>query len=160
MKKTLLFAFILALASSTAFSQVNPHALGIRFGGGNSFGTEISYQHGLSDINRLEVGLGLKTHSDWSGFNLAGAYQWVWNIEGGFNWYAGPGAQLGSWSYKSGVEGSNDGFYIGILGQIGIEYNFSEVPIQIGIDTRPVIGLINSSDDFDIDLSLGIRYVF
>jgi hypothetical protein len=29
---------------------------------------------------------------------LAALYQWVWNIDGGFNWYAGVGGGLGTWS--------------------------------------------------------------
>jgi hypothetical protein len=29
---------------------------------------------------------------------LAALYQWVWNIDGGFNWYAGVGGGLGSLS--------------------------------------------------------------
>ncbi|TAJ14406.1 hypothetical protein DMA11_05170 [Marinilabiliaceae bacterium JC017] len=157
MKKSLLSLMVLTF-SFGIFAQINPHSIGLRLGGGNAFGTEISYQRGLSDQNRLEVDLGIKTHKKYSGFNLAGIYQWIWPIEAGFNWYAGPGAQLGSWSWKSGYNGDDDGFYIGISGQIGIEYNFTEIPIQISLDTRPGIGLINSHDDFIFDIALGLRY--
>jgi hypothetical protein len=32
---------------------------------------------------------------------LTGLYQWVWNIDGGFNWYAGVGGGVGSYSYDN-----------------------------------------------------------
>nr|WP_321409966.1 hypothetical protein [uncultured Carboxylicivirga sp.] len=160
MKKQLLVA-IMAIFSLGAFAQVNNNALGLRFGGGNFFGAEVSYQKGLSNINRLEADLGLYSYSNGSGFNIAGIYQWVWNIDGGFNWYAGPGAELGSWSYKSSVTNEgNAGFYLGIGGQVGIEYNFDEIPLNLSIDTRPMIGLGNSYNSFNFGLALGVRYVF
>ena len=42
--------------------------------------------------------------------------------------------------------------------QLGIEYNFSEVPLQLSLDGRPEFGIIN--DDFDMGYGLGIRYTF
>jgi hypothetical protein len=27
-------------------------------------------------------------------------YQWVWNIDGGFNWYAGVGGGVGNYSHN------------------------------------------------------------
>jgi len=160
MKKQILL-LMLVIINMSAIAQVNENAIGLRFAGGNYFGTEISYQKGLSDLNRFEANLGFYSYSDGSGFNVAGIYQWVWNIDGGFNWYAGPGAELGSWSYKSSATNKGDsGFYLGVGGQIGIEYNFEEIPLNLSIDTRPMIGLINSYNDFNFALALGVRYVF
>jgi hypothetical protein len=34
--------------------------------------------------------------------------QWVWNIDGGFNWYAGVGGGLGSYSYDNNGTSYND----------------------------------------------------
>jgi len=146
-----------------AFSQaqINEHALGLRLGAGNSFGTQISYQHGLSNYNRVECNLGINSNNNGNGFNLSGIYQWVWNIEGGFNWYAGPAATIGSWSYKSGYDGSrHSGAYLGIGGQIGAEYNFSEIPILVSIDTQPMIGFTDVYHPFNFGLALGLRYTF
>ena len=28
---------------------------------------------------------------------LAALHQWIWNIDGGFNWYTGVGGGIGSW---------------------------------------------------------------
>jgi len=161
MKKQLL-SFVLLLMAIGTFGQVkNEHALGMRIGGGNTFGSQVTYQYGISNYNRLEVDLGFNSNNDGNGFNLSGAYQWVWEIEGGFNWYAGPAATLGSWSYKSKYDGSgSSGAYLGLGGQIGVEYNFVEVPINISLDTMPQFGFGPTDHNFTMGLSLGIRYVF
>ncbi|MCU4175258.1 hypothetical protein [Carboxylicivirga sp. N1Y90] len=160
MKKQLIVLFC-AMLSIGAIAQTNEHALGLRLGGGNYFGAEVSYQRGLSNTNRLEADLGLSSYSNGSGFNLAGIYHWVWNIEGGFNWYAGPGAQIGSWSYKSGKDGDrSSGVYLGLGGQVGVEYNFEEIPLNLSVDTRPMFGIGNTYNDFNFGISFGLRYVF
>jgi hypothetical protein len=48
--------------------------------------------------NRLELDLGWRNRNDYknNGYDdntikLTALYQWVWNIDGGFNWYAGVG---------------------------------------------------------------------
>jgi len=142
-------------------TKVNNHAIGMRIGGGNSFGSQVSYQHGLSNFNRLEFDLGFNSNNDGNGFNLSGIYQWVWDIESGFNWYAGPAVTLGSWNYKSRYTGDYaSGAYLGIGGQVGIEYNFNEVPIMLSLDTQPMFGVTNVYNSFNMGLSLSIRYVF
>ena len=150
------------LLSISAFSQVkNEHAIGARLGGGNTFGSQVSYQYGISNYNRLEIDLGFVSNNNGNGFNLSGIYQWVWAIENGFNWYAGPAATLGSWSYKSKYDGSgSSGAYLGLGGQIGVEYNFVEVPINISLDTMPQFGFGPTNQTFNMGLSLGVRYVF
>ncbi|MFT3738569.1 MAG: hypothetical protein QM786_07405 [Breznakibacter sp.] len=161
MRKTVLVLFALMLGT-VAFAQINDHALGLRLGGSNSVSNEISYQHGLSNKNRFEADLGLRNHKYYSAFSLSGVYQWVWGIESGFSWYAGVGGQLGSWSWKDKYSGDDDsGTWLAVLGQIGIEYQFTEIPIQISIDTRPSIGLVNYNSELGYwDLALGIRYTF
>jgi hypothetical protein len=161
MKKTIVLSMVL-LMGTLVYGQINPHALGLRFGGGNTVNTEFSYQRGLSSTNRLEADLGLRSDRYYSAFSLSGIYQWVWEIESGLSWYAGFGAQLGAWSWNNKYVGSDDdGTWLSVLGQIGIEYNFTEIPIQLSLDTRPSIGLFNYNSDLGYwDLALGIRYTF
>ncbi|MCG8578882.1 MAG: porin family protein [Bacteroidales bacterium] len=161
MKKQFVTLFI-CLLSMAAFGQVkNQHAIGGRLGAGNTFGSQVSYQYGLSNYNRIEVDLGFNSNSDGNGFILSGVYQWVWAIESGFNWYAGPAASLGSWSYKNSYNGNGDsGAYLGIGGQIGAEYNFEEVPINLSLDTMPQIGFGPTDENFTMGLSIGVRYTF
>ena len=58
MKKNFLVLAIVLAGFFTAQAQVNPHAIGLRFGGGTAFGGELSYQMGMGSSNRLELDLG------------------------------------------------------------------------------------------------------
>lgn len=164
MKKLILSAFmLLGLAFSAQAQDISKNALGLRLGDNDGFGGEISYQRGMGSNNRLEFDLGWRNSKDVDAFKLVGLYQWVWNIEGGFNWYAGVGAGIGSWSYdKNGF--SDSGSFVLVAGDLGIEYNFQEAPIQLSLDFRPEFYLNNSGDnqfrenDFGPDIALGIRY--
>ncbi|MCU4156045.1 hypothetical protein J1N10_08650 [Carboxylicivirga sp. A043] len=161
MKRQLL-TLAVCLFSMAAFSQVkNQHAIGARLGAGNTFGSQVTYQYGLSNYNRIEVDLGFHSNTNGNGFNLSGVYQWVWDIESGFNWYAGPAATLGSWSYNNDYSGSGDsGAYLGIGGQIGAEYNFEEIPLNLSVDTMPQIGFGPTNNNFNMGLSISARYTF
>lgn len=159
MKKLFLSTFILFGLLSSA-QDISKNALGLRIGDNDGFGGEISYQRGLSSNNRLEFDLGWRNSKDVDAFKLVGLYQWVWNIDGGFNWYAGAGAGVGSWSYnKNGVDES--GSFVLAAGDIGIEYNF-DFPLQLSLDFRPELyfggDYSDFRDGFGPDIALGIRY--
>src|SRR5690606_20445589 len=97
MKKVMiLFIFLgLGFGWQATSQQISKNALGLRLGDSDGFGPEINYQRALGDNNRLELGLAWHSRNHWNGVKITGIYQWVWNIEGGFNWYAGPGAGIG-----------------------------------------------------------------
>ncbi|MEN3324211.1 hypothetical protein VP395_10760 [Mariniflexile soesokkakense] len=163
MKKLLLFS--VALLGFTFLSNaqdISNNALGLRLGDSNGVGAEISYQHALGSNNRLEVDLGWRDGKNYDGFKLAGLYQWVWNIDGGFNWYAGVGGGLGSFGYNDNNGNDYNDTFIFAAGDIGIEYNF-DIPLLISLDFRPEIGFGNETydnNDLDFDIALGIRYQF
>lgn len=167
MKKVFLSALmLLGLAISGHAQDISKNALGLRLGDNDGFGGELSYQRGLGDNNRLELDLGWRNSNDIDAFKLTGLYHWVWNIEGGFNWYAGVGGGIGSWSYdrRFGNDRYKDsGTFLFAAGDIGIEYNFEEAPIQLSLDFRPEL-YFNSddfrNDSFGPDIALGIRYRF
>lgn len=161
MKKIILSAFMLmGLAFSTQAQEISKNALGLRLGDNDGFGGEISYQRGLSDNNRLELDLGWRNNNNVDAFKLTGVYQWVWNIDGGFNWYAGVGGGLGNWNNKT-ID--DNGTFAFVAGDLGIEYGFDEVPIQLSLDIRPEL-YFNSddfrNDNFGPDIALGIRFQF
>ncbi|TAJ13266.1 hypothetical protein DMA11_09480 [Marinilabiliaceae bacterium JC017] len=160
MKRLLLgIVFVLGL-SFASMAQSSDRNIGLRLGGGHGFGAEISYQQPF-EYNRIEVDLGWGSSSHWNGWGLTGLYQWVMPIESGFNWYLGVGPSLGYWSEKDEDKDIDDqGMYLAAAGDIGIEYNFTEIPIQISLDARPELGLINRWDAFDMSLGFSIRYRF
>lgn len=161
MKKLLLSAFILlGMVFSAQAQDISKNALGLRLGDNDGFGGEISYQRGLASNNRLEFDLGWRNSKNVDAFKLVGLYQWVWNIDQGFNWYAGVGAGVGSWSYnKDGFK--DDGSFVLAAGDIGIEYNF-DFPLQLSLDFRPELyfggDYADFRDGFGPDIALGIRY--
>jgi opacity protein-like surface antigen len=162
MKKGILVAsMILGLTFSAQSQNISKNALGLRLGDNDGFGGEISYQRKLASNHRLELDLGWRNSNDVDSFKLAGLYQWDWNIEGGFNWYAGVGGGLGSWRYNK-YNTSNNGTFAFVAGDLGIEYDF-DFPLQVSLDVRPEL-YFNSDEfrknNFGPDLALGLRYRF
>ncbi len=133
---------------------VADNAIGLRLGDSGGFGTEVNYQRGLNENNRLEFGLGWHSNNDVTVIKLAALYQWVWVLDGNFNWYVGAGGGVGQVDVNSGSE-----TYVFAAGDIGIEYDF-DIPLLLSLDFRPEFGFGNVRDDIDFDIALGIRYQF
>jgi len=152
---TMLFGFMFCANAQ----NISENALGLRLGTNDGFGSEISYQRKLSSNNRLELDLGWRNGNNVDAIKLTGLYTWVWNIEQGFNWYAGFGGGLGSWN--TNVNGYKDnGTFAYAAGDIGIEYNF-DFPLQISLDLRPEIGGHGYyENNYGSDIALGLRYKF
>ncbi len=162
MKKIILTTFLgLGAVLSTQGQEISKNALGLRFSDNDGFGTEISYQRALQKNNRLEFDLGWRSNHDFKAFKVVGLYEWVWNIEGGFNWYAGVGAGIGSWKYKGKYHKNTDSGSFGLVtGTVGIEYNF-DIPLQISLDFRPEMYFNDDyRDGIQSDFGLAIRYKF
>ena len=163
MKKycALLVVAFASLYTVTA-QDISPNTIGIRIGGNEGFGTEVSYQRALSDENRLELGLGWRDAEDFNAFRLTGIYQWVWHLDGNFNWYAGAGAVVGVFDFDNDLINSDDldTLFINAAGNVGIEYDF-DIPLLLSLDFRPEFGITNDIDDsFEFEVALGIRYQF
>lgn len=157
MKKIILSSLLLiGLAFTTQAQDISKNALGLRIGDNSGLGAEITYQKALSANNRLELDLGWRDSKNVDAIKLVGIYQWVWNIDGPFNWYAGVGAGLGSYSTND-VSGS----FAFVAGNVGIEYGFEEAPILISLDFRPEIGGHGYFDNnYGSDIALGLKYKF
>ncbi|WP_299886679.1 hypothetical protein [uncultured Lacinutrix sp.] len=165
MKKTVFlliatFGFLFTISAQ----EISKNAIGLRLGDGNGFGAEVSYQRAIKNNNRLEFDLGLRSGRNFNGVKLVGLYQWVWNIDGGFNWYAGAGAGAASFRYDDGY--FRDDFrrdytetFILATGDIGVEYNF-EIPLLVSLDVRPEVSFGDSTYDLDFDVALSVRYQF
>ncbi len=167
MKKLFMITMsVLGFTAVMTAQDIADNAIGLRLGDSNGFGAEVSYQRAVgSDNNRLEFDLGIRNGSDYDGFKLVGLYHWVWNIDGGFNWYVGPGAGVASYSYdyrNNGDRFDENYTFAFLAGDIGIEYNF-DIPLLISLDFRPEFGLGSSdfrNDNLDFDIGIGIRYQF
>lgn len=114
MKKIVLAIVALFAMSSMATAQIQD--LGVRIGGGQGYGAELSAMWGMGG-NRIETDLGWKGDDGYSMISLTGIYQWKGELGSGFGWFAGAGARLAMWTWE--LPG-NDGADFAL----GIRYRF------------------------------------
>lgn len=161
--KKLYFLWIALVGSMLTIQaqNISRDALGVRFGNNDGLGGEISYQRELSEVSRLELDLGFRNNPDFNAFKLTGIKQWVFYIDGEFNWYVGFGAGIGSWSKNKDYNADyDDGFMMNVNGNIGIEYDFN-IPLLISLDFRPEFNIIGDfPNDTGMDFGLSLRYQF
>ncbi|PQB04365.1 hypothetical protein [Aureitalea marina] len=157
----ILVLIVMFLVTFPLYAQTESrNALGVRLGDSDGFGTELNYQHALRAPNRLEVGLGWSGNSQADLYKLSGFHQWVWHVDGRFNWYAGPGLGVGVVDIDEGAMVSfDDEVYFFLAGVIGIEYDF-DFPLLVSLSMRPEIGFGQYRDDLELDLGIGLRYQF
>jgi len=161
MKKIFLLALSILGFGYVAFGQeISENAIGLRIGDNDGFGAEVTYQRALSDNNRLEIDLGIRSGKNYNGFKLTGLYQWVWVLDGGFNWYVGVGGGVGNYSYNLPFQFKDESeTFLFAAGNIGIEYNF-DIPLLVSLDFRPELGFGDFRDDVGFDVALGLKYQF
>ncbi|MAY22261.1 MAG: hypothetical protein CMC74_05740 [Flavobacteriaceae bacterium] len=162
MKKVIFTLLVMAGFTFTAQSQeISKNAIGLRLGDNDGFGTEVSYQRGIGDNNRLEFDLGWRDNERFDAYRITALYQWVWNLDGGFNWYVGAGGGLAQVDFDDNIPNFDDDSetYLYAAGDIGIEYNF-DIPLLLSLDFRPEFGFGDYNDDVDFDIALGVRYQF
>jgi len=185
MKKLLVImvaAVALAFGSVQQASAQNDNGgLGVRLGGGDLLGAEVSYLTKVDADNRWELDLGVGDfrywHTDNAGVDhlrhglflgFTGSYQWHWNIVSGFNWFVGPAAQVNTLLADS----DHTDISLGVGAQIGLEYDFLtdlDVPLQLSLDLRPMahfylLGHYEPAVDyykyFGWGVALGVSYIF
>lgn len=131
------------------FISSNAQEVGIRFGGTNS--------HGGAAVDAVfSVGQFSRVHADLGFYKGGMGVDAVWDFlykplgDEAFNWYlgAGPSTYIG------------DDFWLGISGEIGLEYRFDAVPIALGIDWRPTFWVVKNTEFGAGSFGLNVRYVF
>ncbi|WP_378188062.1 hypothetical protein ACE939_06475 [Aquimarina sp. W85] len=161
MKKILLiFALILGGLTTVQSQQISKHALGLRLSDSNGFWAEASYQAATSSDNRIELNLGAQGENFYNAIKLTGLYEWVFQIDGGLNWYVGPGIGGGIVDYDNDFRRDDTDSFGFVTGTVGIEYNF-DFPLLISLDFRPELYFDNyNNDDVNFNLGLSARYQF
>ena len=142
--------FILVMAAVLGLAVVaaaQPRAIGIRAG----YGAELSYQHTLGGNNFGELDLG------WSlgGFSAGLAYDFAIAPLGPINFYLGPQVQLGIYTGENAAAVA-----VGAGAQIGFEYCFPTIPLQISLDWKPTFYFVPATAFGWQGLALGLRYLF
>ena len=158
MKKLLLV--LIAVMGLTFAANAQNNAIGLRLGGSydsNVYtpGTELSFQTALG-ANRLEADLGYHFGKGYSFIGLAVIYQLHFDIAAvpNLGWYAGLGGRVDLWT------GNTSSVALGAVGQLGLDYQFQAVPLQLSLDVRPALYFLPDIHFSPADLALGIRYTF
>ena len=151
MKKLFL---VLTAVIAFAFAANAQDAVGVRFGGGNGYGAELSFLKGVGNTSRLEFDLGINNNAD-NFFHAVGMYQVSGPIVDKFNWFVGAGAQIGYCQ--------NHGFGLALAGVLGIEFLPSSIPFEFSVDARPTFEFLLPEHcgyhGFGWGACLGIRYM-
>ena len=138
--------FVIAVFLLAGLFQTNGQEVGIRFGSMNENNVAVDGIFSLGEFSRIHANV-----SFGEGVGIDALYDFLYRPLGNnFNWYVGAGPSMFI----------NDPFYLGISGEIGIEYHFNNAPIAIGLDYRPTFWIIEDTDFDAGGFGLNIRYVF
>lgn len=140
--------FLIGIFAFTVINFVGAQEVGIRFGGTNGAGGAAIDGVFESSIGRIHADLGFYD----SGVGVDALLDFINEPIGGedFSWYlgAGPTTYIG------------DDFWLGVCGEIGLEYKFNTVPIVIGADWRPTFWIVETTDFGANSFGLNVRYRF
>lgn len=132
MKKILLLLFfvvslnVVMAQNRTANSTEYKTAIGIKVWNGAG----ISLKTFITEKNALEF-IG---YFDRYGTRISGLYEFHGNLssEGALKWYIGPGVHVGLYKGITAV---------GIDGIVGIDYKFTNMPLNLALDWQPTVEL-------------------
>jgi len=140
--------YLIVIFTLTACYFADAQEVGLRFGGINGhggiaidgvFGTKIGRIHG--DVGFHQGGVSVDALWDF-------IYKPLGNEA--FNWYLGVGP----------TTSIDEDFWLGVAGEVGLEYCFNSVPIVIGIDWRPTVWIIEETKFGADSFGLNVRYKF
>ncbi|WP_430817585.1 hypothetical protein [Carboxylicivirga sp. RSCT41] len=143
MKRVILISAVLI---SLGLSS-NAQELGVRFGDVSGGNVAIDGIFSTGQFSRI--------HGDVSFGNGVGI-DLLWDFlykplgNEAFSWYVGVGPYTRI----------DDPFKLGVVGEIGLEYLFSGVPLALGIDYRPAFEIIDNTDFHAGGFGLNVRWRF
>jgi len=154
--KLIIISVFAILLSSNLKAQDYVNSIGVRAG----LSQGITFKHFMSTTDALEGILAVR----WGGFNVTGLYERHTNAfdVNSLYFYYGAGAHVGFWDGSSSPWFNDNNSYtvIGIDGIIGLEYVFSDIPFNIGLDWKPGFNLVGYTGFWGDELALSFRYMF
>lgn len=155
MKKIFLLLFF-AASAQLANAQAYQTSIGLRAG----VAPGITLKHFVNPNAAFE---GILTTRG-KGINITGLYEWHGPLGEvpNFFWYVGGGAHIGFWddnSYSRDEPFTGSYFIIGLDGILGMEYTFEEIPLNLSLDWKPTINIIERSGFWGDELAISVRYI-
>lgn len=120
------------LLTHSLIAQDYKSAIGIRYNSFSSFGgPAISYKQFISEQNAIEANIAFDSPGA-----IGAVFQKHKNINGtSINWYYGAGGYFVFSKPKAGI---------GALGNLGLDYKFQAVPVNLSLDWRPELAIAPS----------------
>lgn len=137
---------VVAIVVGTALSS-NAQELGIRFGDISGGNVALDALFSTGEFSRIHADI-----SFGDGVGIDVIWDFLYRPLGGeaFNWYAGVGPYV--WI--------DDPFWLGVVGELGLEYRFNSIPISLSGDWRPSFSLIDKTDFHAGGFGFNVRYIF
>lgn len=155
-------AFLAILFASEVNAQSYATGIGLRSGVSNG----LTVKHFIQEDVALEGIL----HTRWNGLVITGLYEVHKNISEvrGLRWFYGGGAHIGSWNGSRDRKrippwadsDFNGATVIGLDGIIGLDYIFTDAPINLSLDYKPAFNLTNNAGFWGDEVALSIRFTF
>ena len=144
---------VLLLTASSCINRLSAQdyklAMGIRFSSASpTLSNSISVKYFMDETNAVEGLISFGTR-----FGIGGLYEHHQLVGGtpGFTWYWGIG----------GYAGWQDGnTYLGPTGAIGLDYKFSNAPLNLSIDWKPELDILPNINFVPDAFGITARYTF
>lgn len=146
MKRKLFFA--IGLMCTLGITNINAQELGVRFGDatGGDFAVDAIFSLGKFERIHADVSFG----DDVVGIDALWDFLYKPLGVESLDWYVGAGPFVGL----------GDSFWLGAVGEVGLEYHFKGAPLALGLDWRPSFLLIDDTDFSANGFGFNLRYVF
>jgi len=141
------------------YSQNYESAVGARFG----FPLSITYKKFISENTALEAYGGFRNDFGFNWISLSGAYQKNSPLEiediKNLTWYWGVGGSVYFWSFDLGFS-TESNISFSADGYIGLEYTFSDIPLNLSVDWVPRVFITGFGSGFSGGFgALSARYI-
>jgi hypothetical protein len=149
MKKILLFLIILACFSISTKAQEYKTAVGIRLGPNSAaIAPGFTVKHFLNEKHAVEGIIGFK-----DGVGICGLYDWYHPVNSveHLQWFIGAGGYA---AYRTKTA------YIGGAGIVGLDYKFPEIPLNISIDWKPELNIVETVGFEASGVGFSARFTF
>ena len=149
MKKTLFLVSLLTVCSISSKAQEYKTAIGIRIGPNSAaIAPGFTVKHFMKEKNALEVLVGFG-----NGLGVCGLYEWYQPVAAieHLQWFAGAGAYA---AYRSKTA------FIGASGIVGVDYKFPDIPLNISIDWKPELNIIETVGFEASGVGFSARFTF
>lgn len=140
---------------STSKAQGYDNAIGGRFGAANG----VTFKTTLGGNTMLDLIANFRSNNNYNYFRVTGLYEIYNKIQDvqGLSWYYGIGGSIGTVKYKP--YNSSD-LYLSADGVLGLDYKFSDAPINVSLDWKPAIQLTPDTNFDGSGAAISLRYTF